>query len=80
MPESEPMVILEKQVLRLLQAVKRLKDDNVHLHARVKDIHQQLTVKKTQENRWISERSRVEAKVRKLIADLDTMSRAHVED
>jgi predicted RNase H-like nuclease (RuvC/YqgF family) len=80
MPESEPIVILEKQVHRLLETVKRLKGDNVQLQERVREFRQQLTTKKTEENRWVSEKTRVEAKVRKLISDLDTMARSHVQD
>lgn len=80
MPETEPIFILEKQVHRLLEAVRRLKEDNVQLQERVRDYRQQLSSKKTEENRWVNERTRVEAKVRKLISDLDSVARSHVRE
>ena len=80
MPETEPIVVLEKHVQRLLEAVKRLREDNAQLHERVRQFRHQLTKNKTEESRWTQDRSRVESKVRKLIADLDTLSQSHAQD
>jgi len=74
MPEEEPILVLEKQIHRLLDAVKRLKLDNSHLQEQVKQIGRQLTKKKTDEARWLHDRSRVEGRVRKLLADLDSLA------
>lgn len=41
MPQ-EPIVVLEERVHRLLELVKRLKQENTQLHERVKRVGQQL--------------------------------------
>jgi chromosome segregation ATPase len=74
MPEEEPILVLEKQVHRLLDVVKQLKLDNSHLQAQVKQIGRQLAKKKTDEARWQNDRSKVEVRVRRLLAELDSLS------
>ena len=74
MPEEEPILVLEKQVHRLLDVVKRLQLDNSHLQEQVKQIGRQLAKKKTDEARWLNDRSRVEVRVRKMLAELDSLA------
>lgn len=74
MPTEEPILVLEKQVHRLLDVVKRLKLDNSHLQEQVKQIGRLLSKKKTDEARWLHDRSRVEVRVRKLLAELDSLA------
>lgn len=80
MPEEEPIVVLEKQVHRLLEAVRRLKEDNVQLQARMRHIGQQLAKKQNEATRWAHDRSRVEAKVRKLLTELDARDKSDGRD
>ncbi len=80
MAKEEPIVVLEKQVSRLLEAVKHLKKDNNGLRERVKQIDQKLAKKQNESTRWANDRSRVEARVRKILAELDTLAQSNVRD
>lgn len=71
MSREEPIAMLENRVERLLDAVRRLKQDNVRLQEQVKRTTQQLTQKKNNTSRWTHDRTRVEVKVRKLLSELD---------
>jgi chromosome segregation ATPase len=75
MPEEEPIVVLEMKIQQLLEAVRHLKEDNVQLREHLKPVTQQLSRKQTEASRWAQDRNRVEAKVRKLLAELDTLAK-----
>jgi FtsZ-binding cell division protein ZapB len=76
MPEEEPIVVLETKIQLLLEAVRHLKEDNVQLREQMKPVTQQLSKKQTEASRWAQDRNRVEAKVRKLLVELDTLAKS----
>lgn len=75
MPEEEPIVVLEIKIQQLLEAMRHLKEDNVRLQEHLKPVSQQLIRKQNEANRWVQDRNRVEAKVRKLLAELDVLAK-----
>ena len=74
MPEEEPIIVLENHVHRLLKVVKSLKEDNSHLQEQVKQIGRQLARKQNEEGRWTLDRTKVEAKVKRILDELDSFT------
>lgn len=72
MPQ-EPIVVLEERVHRLLELVKRLKQENTQLHERVKRVGQQLAKKENEAIRWAHDRTRLQAKAQKILGELGSM-------
>jgi cell division septum initiation protein DivIVA len=74
MPQ-EPIVVLEERVHQLLELVKRLKQENAQLQERVKQAGQQLAKKEGQAVRWAHDRTRLRAKVQRLLDEVEVMIR-----
>ena len=71
MPEEEPIVVLEKRIQRFVEVVGDLKKDEGQLREQLKHANQQISKKQSQANRWAQDRIRVQAKIQKLLAELD---------
>jgi len=71
MPEEEPIVVLEKRIQRFVEVVGDLKKDEGQLREQLKHANQQISKKQSQASRWAQDRIRVQAKIQKLLTELD---------
>lgn len=79
MPQ-EPIVVLEERVHQLLELVKRLKQENTQLQERVKRVGQQLAKKDNEAIRWAHDRTRLQAKVQKILSELKSLLEAKAQN
>ena len=79
MPQ-EPILVLEERVHQLLELVKRLKQDNTQFQERVKHVGQRLAKKESEAIRWAHDRTKLQAKVQKLLEELEPMLKARARD
>ncbi len=79
MPQ-EPIVVLEERVHQLLELVKRLKQENTQLQERVKGVGQQLAKKENEAIRWAHDRTRLQAKVQKVLSELKSLLEAKAQN
>jgi cell division septum initiation protein DivIVA len=75
MPQ-EPIVVLEERVHQLLELVKRLKQENAQLQERVKQAGQHLAKKDGEAIRWAHDRTKLRAKVQRLLDEVETLLKA----
>ena len=79
MPQ-EPIVVLEERVHQLLELVKRLKQENTQLQERAKRVGQQLAKKDNEAIRWAHDRTRLQAKVQKVLSELKSLLEAKAQN
>ena len=79
MPQ-EPIVVLEERVHQLLELVKRLKQENTQLQERAKRVGQQLAEKENEAIRWAHDRTRLQAKVQKVLSELESLLEAKAQN
>ncbi|HLB94927.1 MAG TPA: hypothetical protein VJK28_01985 [Nitrospiria bacterium] len=79
MPQ-EPIVVLEERVHQLLELVKRLKQENTQLQERAKRVGQQLAKKDNEAIRWAHDRTRLQAKVQKVLSELESLLEAKAQN
>lgn len=67
------LVALEARVRELVDLIQTLKRDNAGLKSELRAARERLVKQHEQDDRWVSERADIKARIEKVLGDLDSL-------